>query len=196
MPTWCSFSSSIRNRSSSSLHGGWLALPPEYVGLFCLHPAQAGGLNRCASLITVHNELQRACPEVLHRLYHPFWWDRQAEHAPDEAKSSWHPVYAYDGQTLMARYYDDYVRQGYRLAGATLDAPGAQALDAMRECLAAPDNWVEFHLEQGQIFYLNNLQCAHAHTAFLDADASPTRRHLIRLWNRDTGSVHLDGQEV
>jgi alpha-ketoglutarate-dependent taurine dioxygenase len=175
--------------------GGWLGLPPEFVGLFCLQPAQAGGMSRCASLITVHHEMRRHYPDLLPRLYQPFWWDRQAEHRPDGAKCSWYPVYWRDGHTLLSRYYEDYIHNGYKLMAETLDETGAEALATMRTIIDAPENRVEFHLDRGQILYLNNRQCAHARTAFTDAAAPQTRRHLIRLWNRSEGTVHLEGQE-
>ena len=56
-------------------------MPPSAIGLFCLQFAQQGGLSRVVSLCTVHNELRRCHPDLLARLYRPFWWDRQAEHA-------------------------------------------------------------------------------------------------------------------
>jgi hypothetical protein len=61
--------------------GGWLWMPPSAIGLFCLQPAQQGGLSRLVSLFTVHNELRRCHPDLLARLYRPFWWDRQFAHA-------------------------------------------------------------------------------------------------------------------
>ena len=95
---------------------------------------------RLVSLCTVHNELRRCHPDLLARLYRPFWWDRQAEHAPDDVCVSRHPVYQYDGHTLMARYYDDYMCHGARLAGEALDTAGTAALAAMRAILDA-QNW-------------------------------------------------------
>src|SRR5262249_15730382 len=121
--------------------GGWLWMPPAYVGLFCLSPAHQGGLSRFVSLCTVHNELRRHCPDLLARLYQPFWWYRQAEHAPDDVRVSRHPVYQYDGHALIARYYEDYVFKGYRVAGRELDTAGTAALAAMRTVIDAPENW-------------------------------------------------------
>src|SRR5881396_2323896 len=54
----------------------WLAAPPELV-----------------SLVTAHEALERTHPELLKRLYEPVPWDRQAEHAPDDAKVAWQPVF-------------------------------------------------------------------------------------------------------
>jgi hypothetical protein len=84
---------------------------------------------------------------LLQRLYQPFCWDRQAEHAADDVPYSQHPVYQYDGETLRARVYDDYIRHGYRLARALPDEHGQRALAAMRAIMDAPEHWFEFHME-------------------------------------------------
>jgi alpha-ketoglutarate-dependent taurine dioxygenase len=169
--------------------GGWLSSPPHFVGLFCVQPAATGGHSRCASLVTAHDELGARAPELLERLYAPFWWDRQAEHDPTDVGWSEHPVFETNG-SLVARYYDDYVHKGYALKGAMLDAAGAAALAAMREIVEAPESWLEFRLASGQFQYLNNRQVAHSRTAFRDDSA---KRHLLRLWNRDEGSPELEG---
>jgi alpha-ketoglutarate-dependent taurine dioxygenase len=170
--------------------GGWLSRPPHFVGLFCVQPAASGGHSRCASLVTVHDELGSRAPELLERLYAPFWWDRQAEHDPGDVAWSEHPVFDRDDGTLVARYYDDYVHKGYALKGAVLDQAGAAALAALRELIEAPESWLEFRLAAGQFQYINNRQVAHSRTAFQDDGA---RRHLLRLWNRDEGSPGLEG---
>jgi alpha-ketoglutarate-dependent taurine dioxygenase len=169
--------------------GGWLLLPPSFVGLYCLQPAAEGGMSRCASLVTVHHAL-RAYPELLDRLHRPFWWDRQAEHAPDDLTYSRAPIYWHANQRVFARYYDDYVRKGHALAGEPLDELGAEALEAVREMIEAEENWMEFLLGPGQFLYVNNRQMAHSRTAFRDDDA---KRHLMRFWNRDEGTPDLEG---
>jgi len=175
--------------------GGWLWKAPAFVGLFCLESALEGGLSRFASLVTAHNELRRSRPDLLARLYRPFSWDRQGEHAPDAPRVSRQPVFEYDG-TLAARYYEDYIVSGYRLAGAGLDDEGRDALTALREIVDDPASWVEFRIEKGQLQYLHNRQFAHSRTAFKDA-GSPGQgrgRHMLRLWNRDEGTWHLEGR--
>lgn len=174
--------------------GPWLALAPAFVGLFCLQSAQDGGMSRYTSLLTAHNELRRRHADLLPRLYQPFYWDRQAEHGPDEPKFARHPVFAFDGRALSARYYDDYVVNGYALAGKPLDAHGRDALAAMREIVDAPAHWTEFRIETGQLQYLNNRLFAHCRTEFRDAPVSERRRHLIRVWNRDEGTSALEGR--
>jgi alpha-ketoglutarate-dependent taurine dioxygenase len=169
-------------------------MPPAFVGLFCLESALEGGLSRFTSLVTAHNELRRRRPDLLARLYRPFRWDRQGEHALDDVRVSSRPVYEYGG-TLAARYYEDYIVNGSKLAGEPLDDEGREALEALRAIVDDPASWVEFRIEKGQLQYLNNRQFAHSRTAFKDAGA-PGRgpgRHMLRLWNRDEGTWHLEG---
>jgi len=172
--------------------GGWLWKAPAFVGLFCLESAMEGGLSRFVSLVTAHHELRRRRPDLLARLYQPFHWDRQGEHAPDAPRVSRQPVFEYEGGTLASRYYEDYIRNGSKLAGAELDDEGREALEAMREIVDDPVNWVEFRIEKGQLQYLNNRQFAHSRTAFQDAGPGQGR-HMLRLWNRDEGTWHLEG---
>jgi hypothetical protein len=174
--------------------GGWLWRPPAFVGLFCLQTAREGGGSRFLSLLTVHNALRLRHPDLLARLYSPFWWDRQAEHAPDDMRVCTQPVFQYNGRTLLARYYEDYVLSGYRLAGASLDPVGCEALAVMRGIVEEAENWVEFRVDKGQLQYINNRQFAHARTAFVDAPEAQVQRHMLRLWNRDEGAPDLEGQ--
>ena len=172
--------------------GGWLTITPNIIGLACLQQAPIGGSSRVASLATVHNMLRDLEPRRLARLYRAFWWDRQAEHPKTEAPCSRHPIYASDGQRLTVRYYDDYVRQGQKLMNSPLDHEGAEAIEAMKALVETPETWIEFHLEPGQIEYANNHLLAHARTGFQDAGGRDERRHLLRLWVRDTGGIALE----
>jgi alpha-ketoglutarate-dependent taurine dioxygenase len=176
--------------------GGWLWKAPNFVGLFCLESALEGGLSRFVSLVTAHNTLRRERPDLLARLYRPFAWDRQGEHAPDDARVSSQPVYEYEDGILATRYYEDYIVNGHRLAGTDLDDEGREALEALRALVDDPGSWVEFRIKKGQLQYLNNRQFAHSRTAFTDA-GTPGQgpgRHMLRLWNRDEGTWHLEGR--
>src|SRR4029077_1108354 len=192
--------------------GGWLWKAPNFVGLFCLESALEGGLSRLTSLVTAphpgaapppstglvppHNELRRPRPDLLARLYTPFAWDRQGEHAPDDVRASEHPVFEYEGGVLAARYYEDYIVNGHQLAGTALDDPGREALEALRAIVDDEASWGAFRIERRQLQYPNNRQFAHSRTAFKDAGPSQQGggRHMLRLWNRDEGSWHLEGR--
>jgi len=165
----------------------WLAAPPELVGLLCLHPALEGGVSRFVSLVTAHEELECRHPTLLTRLYDPLSWDRQAEHAPDDAKVSRQPVFERGASGLRGRYNHSLVENAEELEGRRLDQDGRDALEAMSAIMNSPAHWVEFTIEQGQLQYLNNRLFAHSRTPFRDADEPERKRHLIRLWNRDEG---------
>src|SRR2546425_4700519 len=167
--------------------GAWLPWPAEFVGLLCRSSAREGGVSRFVSLLTLHNEMRRRYSKLLPRLYRPFWWDRQAEHADGDDKVARHPVFRWDGRHLLGRYYDGLIRHGYELRGEPLDAEGQDALAAARAIVDDPRLCVEFIIEPGQLQYLNNRQFAHSRTEFRDWDDPPRKRHMIRFWNRDEG---------
>jgi alpha-ketoglutarate-dependent taurine dioxygenase len=173
---------------------GWVWMPPAYVGLFCLESAPEGGISRFVSLVTAHNDLARHAPDLLARLYRPFDWDRQAEHAPDAPRFARRPVFEHDGRgALMVRWYEDYIHNGHKLAREPLDDLGREALRRLSGIVDDPGNWIEFKIERGQLQYINNRQFAHCRTAFKDAGDGSQRRHLIRLWNRSEGTTDLEG---
>ena len=88
--------------------------PPEYVGLLCERPARSGGISHVISFYTVHNELLRTHPEVLPRLYQPFWFDRQKEYGPEDPHVIREPMFSYDGR-LRARLGLFQIQSGYTL---------------------------------------------------------------------------------
>jgi alpha-ketoglutarate-dependent taurine dioxygenase len=165
----------------------WLDRPPELVGLYCVNPALEGGVSRFVSLCTVHNELGRRHPALLPRLYRPFPWDRQAEHAPGDQKTAWRPIFRHDGRTLAARVNEHLIETGAAFAGRPLDAEGGEALEAMREVMGGPELAVELSIERGQVQYLDNRQFAHSRTDFRDAPEPDRKRHLVRIWTREDG---------
>jgi hypothetical protein len=167
--------------------------PPWYVSLLCLHPAQSGGVSRFCSLYTVHNRMLERYPRLLGRLYEPFYFNRQAEHAPDAPKVSITPAFAFDGGKLRARLATRLIRNGYEMIGEPLDPMGAEALEALEQVMADDDLWVEFTIERGQVQYLNNFEFAHFRSQFKDADDASRKRHLIRLWYRGEGRPSYDG---
>jgi alpha-ketoglutarate-dependent taurine dioxygenase len=171
----------------------WLERPPELVGLYCINPAREGGVSRFVSLCTVHNELARRHPDLLPRLYRPFPWDRQAEHAPGDEKTARWPIFQSDGGSLVARLNEHLIESGAALAASPLDAEGREALAALREVVSAPELAVELRIERGQIQYLDNRQVAHSRTNFQDAPEPHLRRHLLRMWTREAGRETFEG---
>ena len=162
--------------------------PPDYVCLFCLHPARSGGTSQVMSVATVHDALAKRHPELMPRLYKPFWYDRHAEHQLDESATYAAPIFerGADG-TVKARLALSEIHAGYALRGERLDNETAAALDAVQSVFDLPELHVELQFESGQIQYVNNRATGHARTEFVDFPEPERKRHLIRLWLRDGG---------
>jgi alpha-ketoglutarate-dependent taurine dioxygenase len=162
--------------------------PPDYVCLLCLHPAKQGGVSQVMSVATVHEALQARYPELMPRLYQPFWYDRHAEHHAGEPTTYAAPIFerSADG-TIKARLALGEIHAGYELRGERLDNETAAALSAVQSVFDQPDLHVELGFEPGQIQYVNNRATGHARTEFVDHPEPERKRHLVRLWLRDAG---------
>jgi alpha-ketoglutarate-dependent taurine dioxygenase len=167
---------------------------PDYVGLFCRHPAKSGGVSRFCSLYSVHERLREQYPEALERLYQPVFYDRQKEHAEGAEPVCLAPYFSWRDERMFARANASLIRKGYAVAGEVMDSALTDALEAIDEVCAAADLWFEAPLQRGQVQYLNNHEVGHYRSAFEDFDEAERKRHLYRLWHRETGSTAYDGQ--
>jgi alpha-ketoglutarate-dependent taurine dioxygenase len=168
-------------------------VPPPYVGLFCLRTAMEGGVSGIVSFATAHEEMRRRHPDLLPRLYQPFYFDRQREHAPGDVMTTHHPMFEHQGDRLIARLSRFQVKNGHKLAGIELDPQGAAALDAFEAILNALGMAAHFQFEPGQIQLIDNRALGHKRTAFRDWPETERKRLLVRLWLRDTGSRAYNG---
>jgi alpha-ketoglutarate-dependent taurine dioxygenase len=162
--------------------------PPDYVCLLCLHPAKEGGVSQVVSVATIHQALTDHHPELLPRLYRPFWYDRHAEHHDGEPATFAAPVFerGADG-TLKARLALSEIHAGYELRGERIDNETAAALQAVQAVFDRPELRVELDFAPGQIQFVNNRATGHARTEFVDHPEPDRKRHLVRLWLRDGG---------
>lgn len=167
--------------------------PPDYVGLFCLQTAKSGGISRVVSFETAHNLMHERHPELLRRLYQPYRFDRQREHAPNAEMTISRPVFTLEDGRLKSRLSRYLIDQGYKLAGEPLDQAGLAALDALTAIIDDPTLYKEFHFEPGQIQILDNRRLGHKRTEFEDWPEPERKRTLIRLWLRDHGRAFYNG---
>ena len=168
-------------------------VPPHYVGLLCVRTAMAGGVSGIVSFATAHEEMRRRHPDLLPRLYQPFHFDRQREHAPGDVMTTWHPMLESEDGRLVARLSRFQIRNGYKLAGAEIDPEGLAAMEAFEAILTAPGMAAQFHFEPGQIQILDNRALGHKRTGFTDWPEPERKRLLIRLWLRDGGGRAYNG---
>lgn len=168
--------------------------PPDYVALLCLKTAMSGGVSGIVSFQTAHNKLLQRDPELLARLYRPFCFDRQKEHAPDDPDLfSRYPVFSYDGDLIRVRFFDSIIQNGYKVAGEEIDELGQRALHALAAVINEDGVGREFDFEPGQIQIVDNRRIGHRRTAFEDWPDPAQRRHLVRLWFRGAGRPFYHG---
>ena len=167
---------------------------PEVVGLLCLKQARSGGLSRLMSFDTIYNELLQRSPEVLPRLYRPFWFDRQREHYPNEDPTFSAPILVNDNGKVKVRLGLHQVRSAYLMRGETLDEEGQKAIKALETILSDPDLYISFSMTPGQIQFAHNLSIGHSRTHFEDFEEPDRKRHLVRLWMRNYGLTSYTGK--
>jgi len=172
--------------------------PPDYVALLCLRPAREGGVSSIVSFYTVYNEMLARHPDLVPRLYQPYLFDRQREHAPDDPKVLSHPLFQErrgekrNGE-IVCRLSHRHVVNGYRMAGVDFDPLGERALHTLEETMMEPRLAREFFFEAGQIQIVDNTRLGHRRTAFTDYEEEDRKRHLVRLWLRHEGRRFYNG---
>jgi hypothetical protein len=163
------------------------------VGLLVLKTAKSGGVSSVCSLGAVRDALGERYPELLERLHQPFIWNRAHEHAPDDAPTSFLPVFNNAAGAPPARFNPFMIFDGYRVAGQPIDNIGQAALDTMWRVMDEEQMHCGFVLEPGQIEYLGNWRVAHRRTAYEDWPEEAQRRHLVRMFLRDFGRRSFNG---
>jgi hypothetical protein len=162
-------------------------LPPEYVGLTCLKTAMEGGQSGLVSFYTAHNAMLQRHPDLLSRLYEDFYFERYDEFAPGESAIASKPIFRFDGRILEVSLSTNRVRMGYAAAGETMDARTEAALKALDEVLEDPALGKVFDFEPGETQIVNNRALGHRRTAFTDWPEPDRKRHLVRIWVRNSG---------
>ena len=154
----------------------------DYVGLLCVQTARSGGLSQVVSGYSVHNELRARYPDALELLYQPWHIDRRGGVRPGDAPTVQYPVLFRDERSLTYRYLRYWIEAGHEKAAEPLSDAQRQALDTLDAVANEPALRVEFALEPGDMFFINNRWILHNRTAFVDHDEPERRRHLVRLW--------------
>lgn len=166
---------------------------PDLVALLCLRPAMEGGISSIVSFHSVFNQMRKTRPELIDRLFEPYLFDRQKEHAPDAPQVISHPLLQMKDGQLTCRLSHRHVINGYKMAGAVLDAEGEDALETLEATMREARFSREFFFEPGQIQIVDNRRLGHRRTGFVDYPEEDRKRHLTRLWLRDQGRRFYNG---
>jgi len=168
-------------------------LPPDFVALLCLQTARSGGESGLVSFQTAYNILLDEHPELLPRYFQPFYFDRQHEHPPDDARLASKPVFERAGGAVHVCFSRRLIQYGYELAGQPMDADTEAAVGHLCEILERPGMARTFQFAPGQIQIANNRRLGHRRTAFADWPEAERKRHLVRLWVRRRGGTGYFG---
>jgi alpha-ketoglutarate-dependent taurine dioxygenase len=166
---------------------------PDYVALLCLRPALEGGISSIVSFHTVYNQMLARHPQLVDRLFAPYLFDRNKEHAPDAPAVISHPLMQVEHGRLTSRLSHRHVVNGYRMAGVELDPLGEDALETLEATMNQPELAREFFFEPGQIQIVDNRRLGHRRTGFTDFSEEDRKRHLVRLWLRADGRRFYNG---
>ena len=166
--------------------------PPDYVSLCSIRKGREGGISKFISFYTVHNELMRQAPELLPRLYQPFFQDRQGDFHPEESQTVSYPLFAFDVE-LRSRFTHFTVPAGYQTAGVPFEGETKAAFEAVAEIVEDPSLYCSFTIEPGQLQFVNNRGFGHGRTGYEDVEDPALKRLLLRLWHRDWGRQTYNG---
>ncbi len=157
---------------------------PDFIGLLALRTAKAGGESALVNGYALHNILRQERPDVLRRLYQPFWVDRRAELPPGEDPVLPVPVFTFD-RRLTVRYLRFYITKGQEWKGEPLTTADVEALDVFEEVMRRPDVPVTVPMERGDLQLISNTFLLHSRTNYEDYAEPERKRHYLRLWLAD-----------
>jgi alpha-ketoglutarate-dependent taurine dioxygenase len=157
---------------------------PDFIGLLVLRTAKTGGESALVSGYALHNILLEERPDVLRRLYQPFWVDRRAELPPGEDPVLPVPVFAFD-ERLTVRYLRFYITKGHEFKGVPLTSADIEALEVFEEAMRRPEVPVMVPLERGDLQLISNTFLLHSRTSYEDFAEPELKRHYLRLWLAD-----------
>jgi len=161
---------------------------PRYTGLLWAAKARAGGNSRVASCAFAHDLLLEEHPDLLQRLYQPFFFHPARPVDPNAVH--WHPVFRRIDGRVRCQFARDYILGGAKRWDQPLDALGAEAVDRLEEILERYS--LDFPMEPGEFEILDNDFITHGRSQHVDWAETNQRRHLLRLW-LGTSGIPFDG---
>ena len=168
----------------------------DVVGLLCVRPARSGGVSRIASSVAVYNEMLRRRPDLVERLFAPYYRSRFGEEAGANDVAYALPIWGVRDGKFTSHYSRTYIESAQLLDQVPkMDAAQWEAMDLLHAI--ADELCMEMVLEPGDIQFLNSHVTYHARTAFQDDPHPAQRRLLYRLWLSTPASRALpEGHEV
>ncbi len=159
---------------------------PEFIALYVSQVAKSGGESALVNAYHVHEIIERERPDLLARLYEPYWVDRRAEVPPGEDPIVPVRVFSRDDHgALTVRYLRLYIVKGHEQRGVRLDGPDLDALDFLESVMNRPGVAVTIPMERDEVQIINNRFILHSRTEFVDYPEPDRKRHYVRIWLND-----------
>ena len=156
---------------------------PEFIALYAEQIAKEGGASALVNAYAVEETIRKSRPDLLTRLYQPFWTDRRAEVPAGGDPVVPVPVFSTtEPEGLNARYLRLYITKGYEQRGIPLRDIDVEALDFLESVMNRPEMPLTLPMERGDVQIINNRFVLHSRTAFVDHPEPDRKRHYIRIW--------------
>jgi hypothetical protein len=157
----------------------------DYVGLLCLHPAKRGGTSRVASSVTLYNKMLERRPDLVEVLTEDFYRSHNGEMTPGTSPWYKQPIFCFTDGYFSAIGAGSTIEKVLRLPGVPpLTPKQKEAIQVYRDTVAEFAADIEF--TKGDIQFLCNQVTLHSRRGFEDWPELDRRRHLLRLWLRDS----------
>jgi hypothetical protein len=152
----------------------------DVVGLLCLATGRRGGESRLASSAAIYNALLDRRPDLIGRMYEPFWLDAHGQRGMSRVRV---PLARHAAGRLRLFYHSDYFRSGGAQSPNGLDREARELVDLFDELANSNEYCLSMQLRPGDIQLVSNHSVVHARSAYEDGSLGPEQqRHLLRLW--------------
>lgn len=159
---------------------------PEFIALYVLQVAKSGGESALVNAYAIHEIIERERPDLLARLYEPYWVDRRAETPPGEEPIVPVPVFSRDESgALTVRYLRLYISKGHEQRGTQLAGKDLEAIDFLESVMNRPGLPLTLPMDRGDVQIVNNRFVLHSRTEFVDYPEPERKRHYVRIWLND-----------
>lgn len=161
----------------------------DLVGLLCLKQAPVGGDSQIVSGMAVYNYMAKTAPELLQHLLNTQWCMDWRDEEPAGGKP-YHRANIFErGENGVVTCFSlvQYIYSAQRHRDKCPEIPlltdfDKKALAAFSAATENPDLVFQYHLNAGDMTFLNNHFHLHGRSQFEDAPDPKERRHLRRLW--------------
>ena len=155
----------------------------DVIAFLCVRPAAEGGDNDVISSVTLYNKIRERRPDLCRVLMQPFYYQRHNVDQGNDRLYCQQPIFSIFAGSFAANV----LRVLIERAHAAPDVPDLtrlqrEALDFLEETAEDNSLYHRFHLEPGDMLFLNNWVTFHRRTEFVDHQEVSRKRLLFRVW--------------